>query len=61
MKKWIYEVIYRFVSADWIFGSTTKIENFIELAIEERVEPCRAITLGCGVGRETIYLTIKRF
>jgi hypothetical protein len=61
MKKWIYEVIYRFVSADWIFGSTTKIEYFVELAIDGRIAPCKAITLGCGVDRETIYLANKGF
>jgi SAM-dependent methyltransferase len=61
MKKWLYEIIYRFISADWIFGSTTKIENFIAMAVEGRIEPCRAITLGCGVGRETIYLAKKGF
>lgn len=45
----------------WIFGSTSKIEGFAELAIDGRIEPCKAITLGCGVGRETIYLAKKGF
>lgn len=61
MKKWFYELIYRFVPVDWIFGSTPKIERFVELAIDGRIEPCKAITLGCGVGRETIYLAKKGF
>jgi SAM-dependent methyltransferase len=61
MKKWFYELIYRFVPVDWIFGSTSKIERFVELAIDGRIEPCKAITLGCGVGRETIYLAKKGF
>jgi cyclopropane fatty-acyl-phospholipid synthase-like methyltransferase len=61
VKKWIYEIIYRFVPGDWIFGSTSKIENFVDTAIEGRIEPGRAITLGCGVDRETIYLAKKGF
>ena len=27
MKKWFYELIYRFVPVDWIFGSSSKIEE----------------------------------
>ena len=61
MKKWLYNLIYRFVPAERIFGSDSKIENFIELGIEGRIKPGRAITLGCGVGRETIYLAKKGF
>lgn len=61
MKKWFYELIYRFVPVDLIFGSTSKIERFVALAINGRIEPCKAITLGCGVGRETIYLAKKGF
>ena len=61
MKKWFYEIVYRLVAADWIFGSTAKIENFVKMAIDGRIEPCKAITLGCGVGRETIYLAKKGF
>lgn len=35
MKRWIYELIYRFpfVPIDWIFGSSSGIENLAELAI----------------------------
>ena len=61
MKKWLYEIIYRFVPTEWIFGSTSKIESFVEAAIDGRIAPCKAITLGCGVGRETIYLAKKGF
>ena len=61
MRKWLYELIYRFVPVDWIFGSTSKIESFVESAIDGRIAPCKAITLGCGVGRETIYLAKKGF
>ena len=61
MKKWVYELIYRIVSADRIFGSTEKIEKFVDLAIENSIAAGTAITLGCGVGRETIYLAKQGF
>jgi SAM-dependent methyltransferase len=61
LKKWLYELIYRFVPVDWIFGSSSKIENIVRLAIDGRIPPGKAITLGCGVGRETIYLAKKGF
>ncbi len=53
--------MYRLIPADKIFGSDSKIEQFVEMAIDGRIEPCKAITLGCGVGRETIYLAKKGF
>jgi SAM-dependent methyltransferase len=63
MKKWIYEFLYRFpfVPIDWIFGSTSMIENLMKLVVDGRIESGRAITLGCGVGRETIYLAKNGF
>lgn len=61
MKKWFYEILYRLTSAERIFGSTQKIENLVQRAIEDRIAPCRGITLGCGVGRETLYLARKGF
>lgn len=56
MKKWFYELVYRLVSAERIFGSSEKIENFVKVAVDGRIATGKAITLGCGVGRETIYL-----
>lgn len=61
MKKWLYELIYRFVPVDWIFGSSTQIENYVDLAVDGRIESGSVITLGCGVGRETIHLAKKGF
>jgi len=61
MKQWLYELIYRFVPVDWIFGSSSKIENYVDIAIDGRIESGSVITLGCGVGRETIYLAKKGF
>jgi SAM-dependent methyltransferase len=61
MKKWFYEILYRLIPAERIFGSTDKIENLVKMAIEDRIAPCKAITLGCGVGRETLFLARKGF
>jgi SAM-dependent methyltransferase len=61
MKRWVYELMYRLVPADVIFGSDSKIEGLVEVAIDGRIDPCKAITLGCGTGRETIYLAKKGF
>ena len=61
MKKWFYEIVYRLLSADRIFGSTEKIENFAGLVVDGRISPGKAITLGCGEGRETIYLAKQGF
>jgi cyclopropane fatty-acyl-phospholipid synthase-like methyltransferase len=61
LKKWLYEFVYRFIPVNWIFGSSSEIEKIVDLAIDRRIDPGRAITLGCGVGRETIYLAKKGF
>ena len=63
MHKLIYELLYRFpfVTIDTIFGSTSDIESLVKVAIDGRIKPGRAITLGCGVGRETIYLAKHGF
>lgn len=61
VRKFLYELIYRFFPVDWVFGSSSKIENFVDLAIDGRIESGTVITLGCGVGRETIYLAKKGF
>jgi cyclopropane fatty-acyl-phospholipid synthase-like methyltransferase len=61
MKKWLYDLIYRFVPVDWIFGPSSEIEKYVDMAVDGRIESGSAITLGCGVGRETIYLAKKGF
>ena len=61
MKKWLYDLIYRLIPVDWIFGSTSKIEGFVDLVVEGRIESGSVLTVGCGVGRETIYLAKKGF
>lgn len=61
MKKWFYELAYRIAPADRIFGDTAKIEELARTAVDGRIAPGRAITLGCGEGRETIYLAKHGF
>ncbi|MGD8752588.1 MAG: class I SAM-dependent methyltransferase [Anaerolineales bacterium] len=63
MKRWVYEFLYRFpfVPIGWIFGTTSMIEKMVKLSVDGRISPGRAITLGCGVGRETIYLAKNGF
>lgn len=61
MRRLLYDLIYRFVPVDWVFGPASQLENFVDLAVDGRIEPGSAITLGCGVGRETIHLAKKGF
>ena len=63
MKKWIYEFLYRFpfIPIEWIFGDLEQFSEFIELVESGRIPPGRAIALGCGVGREAIYLAQHGF
>lgn len=61
MRRFLYNLIYSLIPVDWIFGSTSKIENFVDLAVDGRIKPGRAVTLGCGVGRETFHLAKKGF
>ena len=63
MKKWVYEFLYRFpfVPIEWIFGDLEQFVEFIEAVESGRFPPGRAIALGCGVGREAIYLAKRGF
>jgi len=61
MKKWLYELIYRLVPVDWIFGPSSQLEHFVDMVIDDKIQSGSAITLGCGVGRETIYLAERGF
>ena len=61
MKRFLYSLVYTILPAEWIFGSRSKIENFVDKAVDGRINPGKAITLGCGVGRETIHLARKGF
>ena len=63
MNRWIYELFYRFplVPVSWIFGSPHKVEMYTELIECRHIPPGRAIDLGCGEGRNAIYLSKSGF
>jgi cyclopropane fatty-acyl-phospholipid synthase-like methyltransferase len=61
MKKWIYELLYRFpfVPIAWIFGHHTILEELVERGY---ITPGRAIDLGCGEGSNAaIFLAMNGF
>jgi cyclopropane fatty-acyl-phospholipid synthase-like methyltransferase len=59
--KWMYEFFYNtpLVPIEWIFGPLTS--QLVELVESGRLPPGRAIDLGCGVGKEAIYLASQGF
>ena len=63
MKKWTYELFYRFpfVPISWIFGSPHELEEYTQLFDNGRIPPGKAIDLGCGEGSNAIYLSKKGF
>lgn len=58
MKKWIYEVLYRFpfIPISWIFGHHLILE---ELVKSGHISPGRAIDLGCGEGSNAAIFLAK--
>lgn len=63
MKLWLYELLYNFpfVPIEWIFGDLEQFEEFTDYVESGRIQPGRAVALGCGVGREAIYLAQRGF
>lgn len=53
-----YEVTYRYSRAPWERGARAELAQLVESG---RIEPCRAIDLGCGTGANAIYLAQKGF
>jgi SAM-dependent methyltransferase len=53
MTKWTYELGYRYFQMPYDNGPDEKL---IELVDSGRIEPCRAIDLGCGTGRNALFL-----
>lgn len=58
MMKTFYEVVYRYFRAPWDIGARRELVSLVESG---RIEPCRAIDLGCGAGANAIYLAEKGF
>jgi SAM-dependent methyltransferase len=56
--KLFYEITYRYFRAPWDIGAR---EELVALVDGGRIEPCRAIDLGCGTGANAIYLAQKGF
>lgn len=54
--------IYREVPLDRIpWNSGTPPDQLVELVESRKVQPCRAIDLGCGAGNYAIYLAARGF
>ena len=61
--KRLYEPLYRLIRilrlpVSWVFGSKPDLEELVESG---RIQPGRAIDLGCGAGLEAIYLSKNGF
>jgi SAM-dependent methyltransferase len=56
--KLFYEVIYRYLRAPWDIGARDELVSLVESG---RIQPGRAIDLGCGTGDNAIYLAQKGF
>lgn len=56
--KTFYEVVYRYFRAPWDIGARAELVSLVEGG---RIEPCKAIDLGCGAGANAIYLAQKGF
>jgi hypothetical protein len=39
LKRWLYDLMYRFVPVEWVFGPSSQLENFVDLAILNDFEP----------------------
>lgn len=56
---WLYRIVKLFrVPIGWVFGTHPELAQLVESG---RIEPGLALDLGCGVGREVIYLAQKGF
>jgi SAM-dependent methyltransferase len=56
--KQFYEITYRYLRAPWDIGAREELVSLVERG---RIQPCRAIDLGCGTGANAIYLAQHGF
>ncbi len=56
--KLFYEMTYRYLRAPWDTGAR---EELVSLVKSGRIQPARAIDLGCGTGANTVYLAQQVF
>lgn len=56
--KQFYEITYRYLRAPWDIGAREELVAMVESG---RIQPCRAIDLGCGTGANAIYLAQQGF
>jgi ubiquinone/menaquinone biosynthesis C-methylase UbiE len=56
--KWFYEITYRYFHAPWDIGPRDELVALIE---SNRLQPGRAIDLGCGTGANAIFLAQHGF
>lgn len=56
--KLIYNLWYRFGKPPWVLGPR---EELVRLVESGRLQPCRAIDLGCGTGDNAIFLAQRDF
>jgi SAM-dependent methyltransferase len=58
VKRRFYDLVYRHFHAPWDIGVRTELTEIVEAG---RIQPCRAIDLGCGTGSNAIYLAKHGF
>ena len=56
--KWTYELGYRYSKMPYDTGPDEKLVGLVESG---RIQPCRAIDLGCGTGRNALFLAQNGF
>jgi SAM-dependent methyltransferase len=56
--KRIYNLWYRFGNPPWVLGPR---QELVQLVDSGRLQPCRAIDLGCGVGDNAVFLAQRGF
>lgn len=56
--KWFYDIMYGFFRAPWDIGPREELVSLVE---SKRIDPCRAIDLGCGTASNCIFLAEQGF